>query len=253
MEILQYKNLIRNLIIYHLFARYKKTIFGYLWTLVTPLLIASITAIVFSVIFNTNLNEFVIFLFSGLIAWNLFNVILTQGASVFIHYENLLKKIYLPRIIFPIAMSLSIFIDAVLSSLAFIAICVYMGSQLSLDLLFMILSFVLLYLFSFGIMLTLACITVMYRDIPHIVTIMLQAFFFLTPILYDKTMLSGKLADFMVYNPLVYFIDLFRIPIMQNAIPDLSLVMICFVFSISSLLIGFYIYIKTKDKITLYL
>lgn len=253
MKILNYKGLIKQLIRYHLFARYKKTILGYFWTLVTPLLMAGITAIVFSVIFKTNLNDFVVFLFSGLIAWNLFNMMLTQGATVFLHYENLLKKVYLPRIIFPVATSLSILIDSVLSSLAFLIICIYMGSQLSIDLLFILLGFILLYIFSFGIMLALASMTVMYRDIPHIITVLLQAFFFLTPILYDKSMLSGKLAELMVYNPLIYFIDLFRLPVIYNQVPELSLIITCSILSAMSLTIGYYIFRKTQDKLTLYL
>ncbi len=102
-------------------------------------------------------------------------------------------------------------------------------------------------------MLALASMTVMYRDIPHIITVLLQAFFFLTPILYDKSMLSGKLAELMVYNPLIYFIDLFRLPVIYNKVPELSLIITCSILSAISLTIGYYIFRKTKDKLTLYL
>ena len=86
-----------------LILRYRRTVLGYLWTLINPLLMMSVMAMVFATIFKEDVKVFAVFLFAGMIPWNCFNSIVVQSSGSFINNEGLIKKIYLPRELFPVS------------------------------------------------------------------------------------------------------------------------------------------------------
>lgn len=232
-----------------LVLRYRRTIIGYFWTLVNPLLMMSVTAFVFSALFNVPLREYAVFLFSGMVAWNSFNSTVFQSCYAFINNEGLIKKIYLPKIIFPLSISMGAAIDTLLSFLSLLVLILLLGGKLTLALLFLPLSFFLLFIFSFGIGLIVSVLTVFFRDLLYIITVLLQAMFFLTPVLYEKTMILGPAAFLMKINPLVPFIDIFRMPLAHGNVPAIESVLAAAVFSILSALAGLIVFIKNEKKI----
>ena len=252
-NLFQYKHIIENFVKFHLISRYKRTVLGYLWTLIHPLMMVSVTAVVFSALFNINLNTFIIFLFSGMMAWNLFNNMVLHICQSFVSNEGIIKKVYFPRILLPFSMSIGILIDSLLASIPFLLIIFLVGGTLSIELIFLLASFLILFIFSLGLGLVVSVYTVYYRDIEHILTIILQALFFLTPILYDKSMLSGFVEQIISYNPLVIFMELFRSPIMLSQLPSLEIIISSLIISFISLIIGLIIFNKNKDKIVYHL
>lgn len=101
-ELSSSRNVLSQLIFQQLILRYRRTALGYLWTLINPLLMMSIMAMVFSTLFKADLKSFAVFLFAGMIPWNFFSAVITQSGASFINNEGLIKKIYLPKVIFPL-------------------------------------------------------------------------------------------------------------------------------------------------------
>ncbi len=232
-----------------LILRYRRTMLGYVWTLINPLMMMTVTAVVFSNLFKADLKTFTIFMFAGMIPWNCFNAMVIQSTTAFIHNEGLIKKIYLPKLLFPLGIALALVIDSMLSLVALFAIMSFIGAEPSWALLFLPVAYVLLFLFSFGVALVASVLTVFFRDLQHVVVIAMQALFFLTPIIYDKTSFVGGVAWLFALNPVTPFIELFRAPIRYGALPDLTLLTHATAIAVVSLVVGILFFLSQEKKI----
>lgn len=229
--------------------RYRRSALGFLWTLINPLAMMSFMAIVFSSLFKTDLKTFAVFLFSGMIAWNFFNSIVTQSSSSFLMNESLIKKIYLPKVIFPLSIAISALIDSVLSFISLFVIIIALGGTLSWALLFLPVSFFLLFIFSVGIGLLISIATVYFRDLQHILLIAIQGLFFLTPILYKPNSLGGKIGWLVSLNPVTPFIALFRIPLIDSTVPSVLIITQATCLALFAMGIGLLIFLRYEKQI----
>ena len=248
-EVVATRAVVHQLVRQHLILRYRRTVLGYFWTLINPLLMMSITALVFANLFHMDLKTFAIFMFAGMVPWNFFSNVVTQSASCLILNEGLIKKIYLPKIIFPLSVSIGILVDSILSLGALFIIILVIGGSPSWSLLFLPFAYILVFVFSFGIGLIAAVLTVFFRDLQHVIGIAMQALFFLTPIIYDKTAILGHFGTLLRLNPMTHFIDLFRMPIRYGQMPDVNTIIIATVLSLVSLLVGFWFFLKQENRI----
>lgn len=248
-EIQASRNVLWQLITQQLILRYRRTVLGYLWTLVNPVLMMSVMATVFSTLFKTDIKVFAVFLFAGMIPWNFFNSVVTQSCTAFIHNEGLIKKIYLPKVIFPLSITLALLIDSLLSFIALFFIILVLGGSLSWSLLFLPISFALLFLFAFGIGLIVSVATVFFRDLQHVILIAMQGLFFLTPILYKHDALAGKVAWLVGLNPMTPFIALFRAPLLEAAPPNGATILQSVVIALGTITLGVFIFLRQEKKI----
>ncbi|NOT14663.1 MAG: ABC transporter permease [Methylotenera sp.] len=248
-EVSKFRFVLQQLVRQQLILRYRRTALGYVWTLINPLLMMSVTAVVFSTLFKLELKTYAVFLFAGMIPWNYFNSSIVQSGSAFISNESLIKKIYLPKSLFPLSISLGILIDSVLSFFALLLIILALGGQFSWALLFIPVAFLLLFFFTFGIALVFSIVTVFFRDMQYIVTIAMQALFFLTPVMYNKAMLGGKVAVLVAMNPINPFIEMFRFPLVSGTLPSVWVVTQAILFAAISMVVGFFVFICNEKKI----
>jgi ABC-type polysaccharide/polyol phosphate export permease len=232
-----------------LVLRYRRTVLGYLWSLINPLIMMSSMSLVFATLFKTDLKTFTIFLFTGMIPWNFFSAVVTQSSSTFLNNESLIKKIYLPKIIFPLSLCLSLLIDSLLSFVALFIIIVCIGGSLSWAVLFIPMAYFLLFIFAFGIGLIMSVATVYFRDLQHIILIAMQGLFFLTPIFYKSDALAGKVAFLVDINPISTFIDLFRFPLYLSTLPTLVVILKAMAFSMIAMILGLFFFLRQEKKI----
>lgn len=247
-EVNAYRDVLWQLVRQQLILRYRRTVLGYLWTLLNPILMMSVMAVVFATLFNQDLKTFTIFLFSGMIAWNCFNSIVVQSSTSFIGNEGLIKKIYLPRVIFPLSVSLGVVIDSLLCFIALFAIMLAIGGQISWALLFIPIAYTLLVLFSIGIALVVSVATVFFRDLQYVIGIIMQAWFFLTPVFYKPDSLRGKVAWLIELNPLTSFVELFRAPLYLGILPAPGVILNTFVIAVFSMVIGLFFFCARRIK-----
>lgn len=248
-EIKAYKDVLLQLVRQQLILRYRRTVFGYLWTLLNPILMMSVTAVVFASLFKADLKTFAVFLFAGMIPWNFFSSTVTQATTSFINNESLIKKIYLPRLLFPLSVAIGILIDSLLSFLALFIIMLVIGAPFSMSLLFIPIAYVLLFFFSFGIAIVFSIATVFFRDLQYVIGIAMQALFFLTPVLYKSEALAGKVAWLIKINPVATYIELFRAPLYTASLPSFSVIIHGVFLALVSMVFGMIIFMKQEKKI----
>ena len=177
-ELYDSRTVLSQLVAQQLILRYRRTVLGYLWTLVNPLLMMSVMALVFATLFKADLKTFAIFLFSAMIPWNFFSSVVTQSGTSFINNEGLIKKIYLPKAIFPLSITFALLIDSVLSFFALLAIIAVIGGSMSWAVLFIPVAYTLLFFFALGIGLIMSVATVFFRDLQHVILIAMQGLFY---------------------------------------------------------------------------
>lgn len=248
-EIYEYRNVLKQLVAQQLILRYRRTALGYLWTLVNPLLMMSVMAVVFSNLYNIEIRKFAIFLFAGMVPWNFFSSAISQSCSALINNEGLIKKIYLPKIIFPLSVSVSLLIDSVLSFLALILIILLLGGEIGRAITFIPISYALLWLFTLGLGFVVSLISVYFRDMQHIIVIVLQGLFFLSPVLYKNETLSGRIKWVVEMNPISTYIELFRGPLLSNSLPELDVLVNAIALSTLSISIGLIMYFRNEKNI----
>lgn len=248
-EILQYRQVLRQLIHQQITMRYRRTFFGFLWTLLNPLLNMTIIAVVFSFVMKFQVNEYAIFLFAAMIPWTIFSSSLSQGGSSLILNETLFKKIYLPKQLFVISVVVTTLVDSFLSTACLFIIAFIIGAKISLALLFLPAAFLLLAMFSLGLAFILSIVTVYFRDIQHLIVVFLQAMYFATPIIYPIDAIPARFHFIFYWNPVYYFIDLFRAPIYSGVMPDVHTLAICIGLACVSLVCGVYFFMRNEAKV----
>jgi ABC-type polysaccharide/polyol phosphate export permease len=243
------REVLAQLVSQQLILRYRRTTLGFFWTLINPLLMMSVMAVVFSTLFAADLKTFTIFLFSGMIPWGFFSSVVTQSGASYINNEGLIKKIYLPKVLFPLSIAIALLIDSVLSFFALFAIIIMVGGTLSWALLFTPIAYLLLFFFAFGIGLIMAVATVFFRDLQHVILIAMQGLFFLTPIFYKHDALAGKIGWLVNLNPVVPFIELFRAPLYLTHLPSIDVVLQAIIIDLCTMGLGLLIFFRYEKKI----
>ncbi len=248
-ELYKRRNVLMQLVSQQLILRYRRTALGYLWTLINPLLMMSVMAVVFATLFKADLKTFTVFLFTGMIPWNFFSSVVSQSGSSLINNEGLIKKIYLPKVIFPLSVVLALLIDSVLSFLALFLIILAIGGSLSWAALFIPVAYLLLFFFALGIGLITSVAMVFFRDLQHVILIAMQGLFFLTPIFYKNEALAGKIGWLVGLNPVVPFIELFRAPLYSASLPKSSVIIQALLLSLAAISIGLLVFRRHEKKI----
>ena len=248
-EVSDARHVLEQLVRQQLILRYRNTVLGYLWTLINPLMMMTITAVVFANLFKVDLKTFAIFMFSAMVPWNLFNSVVVQSASVFLTNEGLIKKIYLPKLLFPLSTALALLIDSILALIALFVLILFIGWSPSWSLIFLPVGYALVFCFAFGAALLVSVAAVFFRDLQHVILIVMQALFFLTPIIYEKTAIVGKAAILLQLNPITPFVELFRAPIRYGMFPDPAVIMQTVVIAAVTLLLGFAVFLNQQNKI----
>ena len=243
------RNILYRLVAQQLILRYRRTALGFLWTLINPLMMMTVLALVFSQLFKVDLKTFAIALFAGMIPWNFFSSVVSQSTTAYINNEGLIKKIYIPKMIFPLSIACGLLIDATLSFVVLFIIILALGGSISWALLFIPVSFLLLFVFSFGVALIASIATVYFRDLQHIVLIFLQGLFFLTPVLYKPDSLSGKVAWLIDINPVTPFIALFNMPLTESSVPTGVLLLKAVLITLFAISLGLFLYVRLQKKI----
>lgn len=248
-ELYDSRNVLHQLVAQQLILRYRRTVLGYLWTLINPLLMMSVMAVVFSALFKADLQTFALFLFAGMIPWNFFSSVVTQSGTAFINNEGLIKKIYIPKALFPLSIASALLIDSLFSFIALFAIIIALGGTISWALLFLPVSYVLLFVFAMGFGMIMSVATVFFRDLQYVMAIAMQALFFLTPILYKPDALAGRTKWLIEINPVTPFIALFRAPLIDASLPSSDAILQATMIAVITIIVGLTFFLRQEKKV----
>lgn len=189
-ELYAYWELAENLVIRDLKVRYKNSVLGFLWSLLNPLLLMLVFTVVFTIMLpNLAIPKFPVFVLCALLPWNFFNTSVLGGTTSIVSNGHLIKKVYFPREILPIAMVLSNFVNLLLALPVLFALIVFFRVPLNVSLVYLPLIMIVQVAFTIGMALILATLDVFYRDTGVIMEVIMQAWFFLTPVFYPVSLL----------------------------------------------------------------
>jgi lipopolysaccharide transport system permease protein len=183
-ELTGYRELIVNLVVRELKARYKNSALGFLWSLLNPLGMMLVFTVVFTVMMPSNIERFPIFLLCGLLPWNFASTGLMVSINSVVGNSNLVKKVYFPREILPIASVLANLVNFLLALVVLFAVLLISHSPLSPWLWLLPVVIIIETCFILGVSLILSTINVFYRDTIMIMDVVILAWFFLTPVVY---------------------------------------------------------------------
>lgn len=207
-------------------ARWIRTQLGPLWLIAQPLA----TILIFTVIFVNIMRPgmpaheskfaYSIYLCAGIIFYNLFSEMLNRCVGVFVENANLLKKIYFPRLCLPVIVMISSLLNFVVILLLFLGFLVLARAFPGWVILSALPVVVILVVFTMGLGMLLACINVFYRDVQQMVQVVLQFWFWLTPIVYVPAALPERVVSFLHWNPLFPLIRAAHDIFLEQALPN---------------------------------
>ena len=251
-ELVAYRSLLRELVARDLKVRYKRSALGILWTMLNPLLLMSILAFVFSHVLRVTLEHFSIYLLSALVLWNFFAQATSWSTACFLSYAPLIKKVYVPQAIFVLATVLAGVVNLFISLVPLAVIMLVVGHPFSPSLAFLPVPILLTAMFSLGVSLALAPLSVMFADVVPIYQVVLSGWIYLTPILYPLTLLPDHYRRILVLNPMTHLVEAFRTPIYQGEIPSANVLATSAVAGVGTLLIGWFIFKRYTDRVAYY-
>lgn len=273
-ELLSSRELLSNLTLREIRGKYKRTVFGQLWSLANPLALMLIYTFVFSLIFRikpdigdpSGLNNFALWLLCGLLPFTFLSTVINMGVGSLVANAGLIQKVSFNRIVLPLSLVGSagynwLFEMAVLAIALSIAVGVMGGIMLQWVPIALV-AMLLLTVFAAGLALMLAIANVYFRDTQWFVSILLQMWMYLSPVIYPSSMVSDvstqlgglfgtplHLADIYYLNPMVHFLDLFRNLLYDNRWPDVATWLICLVWAVGVFVIGVIVFRRNERNL----
>ena len=247
LDIIRYRDLIYQLIRRDIVARYKRSILGVIWTMLQPLGIMLVMSIVFSQLFR-QIEGYIAYLLSGLIAWTFFS----QTTSAAVHQSvwggAIMRRIYIPHTAFSISSVGTGVVNLILSLFPLLIILLIAQRPITWSILFIPIPILLLTAFALGMGLLLSTLAVHFPDITEMYQIIIQAWMYLTPIIYPEDIIPETYRYWILHlNPMYYLIDMFRSPIYDGHLPPMEIIIIGTIISLGTLLAGWVYFSHRAD------
>jgi len=247
-ELYAYRNLIWQLAWSDFKLRYKNSMLGYFWSLLEPLLMLLVLYVVFSNLMKIKVEYYQLFLFVGIILWGFLSRATNSGMSSIVGKAGIIKKIYFPRDIFVISSCITALLMSIFESLVFVMFMVFYRVPVSINLAYA--PFILLFLciISLGLSLALSALNVFYRDVQFIWQVIMQAGFYLTPIIYTIDIFPKDLQRFVLLNPIARIIISARNTIIYSSPATMEDLLFMLLSSVVFLLVGYIIFFILEPR-----
>ncbi len=250
----KYRVLIKQLVSKDIKLKYRRSVLGYVWSVLNPLLIMIVMYLVFSHIFRFDLAYYPAYLIIGQTIFTFMTEATNQAIFSITGNSALLKKIYVPKYIFTLSKVTSSLVNLLFSMGAMLIVFIVSKVQFSFFMLFLPVILVEVYIFSLGLGLFLAQAAVFFQDIQYIYSVLTTAWMYLTPIFYPIEQLPETVQrSIMIGNPMYHYISQFRTIVLAQALPDLYTVCYGFGLAVICLAFGTWSFIRAQDRFILYI
>lgn len=248
-EIYNYREMLASLIKKELRGKYKASVLGFMWSFLTPLFQMLVYIVVFSYILRSGIEHFAIFLLVSLMPWNFFSASITSGSTCVVSQENLVKKIYFPRIILPLSFVTSMFVNMLVTFIIIFVVLIISGFGINLSAVaFLPIVMIAEYILSLGICMIISALAVYFRDLEYIMGILSMAWMYLTPIMYSVDMVPEKLRTLFYINPMTSIILAYQQILYHKDIPAIGTLLQSVIVGILVLVIGIVSFEKMQRR-----
>lgn len=248
-ELYRYREMIFRLVKRDLKGRYKGSLLGFLWTFINPLLQLIVYTMVFSTILRSGVEDYYIYLFVALVPWIFFSTSVSSGASVIWTQQDMVKKIFFPRIVLPISFVTAQFVNMILSFIVVIIVLEATKYGYSIEsLLYLPIIMLIEYILALGFAMIVSAVTVYLRDLEYLLTIITMAWQFLTPVFYGMNQVPDKILPILLMNPMTPIIIAYRDILYYKQIPNMETLIHACTFSIGIFLIGYVVFTRLQRR-----
>lgn len=252
-QLTKYFPLLRELVKRDMKHRYRRSFLGYLWSLLNPLLMMCVMSFVFSTVFKSTIPNFPVYLICGQTLWSFFQESTNTAMHSVVENGPLLKKVYIPKFIFPLSRVVSSFVTMSFSLLAVLIVMVFTGARFYWTILLFWIPLVFLFVFSCGMGLILSALSTYFRDINHLYGVLTLAWMYATPVFYDIALLPERVRGVIRFNPIYHIITFFRGLILYGQIPGWEVWTVCALTSTVMLAVGMLVFKKLQKNFILYI
>lgn len=249
----KYRYLISQLVSRDFKRKYKRSVLGVIWSLLNPMLIMVVQYVVFSTIFKSEIENFAVYLLSGIVCYNFFSEVTNMSLTSIIENSSLITKVYIPKFIYPISRAFSSCINFFLSLIPLVIVLAITQTHITYAVVLVPFVMICLFMLSLGVGMALSASMVFFRDTQFLWNVFNMIWMYLTPIFYPESIITGWMGTIFKFNPLYHIIRFFRIILLEGISPEPKAYLMCILTSIIPLIIGSIIFNRTKDKFVLYI
>ncbi len=245
-KIYNYRELLKTNVKKEIRGRYKNSFLGVLWSFLNPLLQLLVYSVIFGALLAGGDKTYPIYICVALIPWTYFTTAITQAAFTVIGNADIIKKVYFPREILPVSVVTSGAVNFIISTIIILAFVIFSGVGLSWYILLYPFILLIQYVLLLGIGFIVSSVTVYFRDLEHIIGVVLMAAFYATPIVYKLEQLPHTLQILVNLNPMTHLINAYRDIFYYHQMPNMEILVTLLGISLVLTVVGYFIFKKLQ-------
>jgi len=249
----QYSFLVRQLVARDFKRKYKRSSLGVFWSFLNPLLTMLVQYLVFSTIFKSSIENFIVYLLIGIILFNFFGEAVGLGLSSIVDNAQLINKVYMPKIIYPLSRVLSSAINLLISLVPLVIVMMITGVSMNKTVLLIPIGLLCLLVFCFGMAMMLSAAMVFFRDTFFLWNVVSTLWMYLTPTFYPLDIIPAAWLPIYKLNPMYQYITFLRSILLDGVAPAPELLVGCIISAVGMFAVGYLVFRKNQDKFVLYL
>ena len=254
----RYRYLLSDLVVRDIKTKYRRSALGVLWSVLNPLLMMLVLTAVFSKIIRVEVEGgFALFYLTGYIIFNFISESSNFSLTSMINAGGLIKKVYIPKYIFPLEKTIFSLVNMLFSLIAFVLVFgIFLATgkvEIHATMLLFFVPMIYIFIFAFGLNLILSTLNVFFRDVGHLWSVFVTVWMYATPIIYPINIVPEWLQSIIRFNPLYHYVTYFRNVMIYGIVPSFTDNLICFGFSLIFLLVGVTVFRKNQDKFVLHI
>ncbi len=248
-EMWKTKGILFNFAITDLKIRYRNSVLGILWSVIEPLLLLGVLFFVFSTMFKFEIENFPIYLLSGIVTWNFFKNGTSIALSSLTNRSSLITQIYFPRSIPALSAAVTAFIMLLTELVVLGIFMVVLGFIPPLTIIYLMPVFLLAFFLIVGISLPLSVLNVKYKDVEFIWGVIIQAGFFLTPIFYQFDMMPEPIQNILQFSPMVQIVTMVHHVVLYGTLPTINSILYAVTSTFIIVFFGYLVFRKLQARI----
>jgi len=249
----RYVFLLKQLVNRDFQTKYKRSVLGVAWSFLNPLLSMAVQYVVFSTLFRNDTPNYPVYLLTGIVFFNFFNEAVSTGMTAITGNAMLIKKVYMPKYIYPVSKILSSLINFVFALIPLFLVMLITGTPFRSSLLLLVFDILCLLGFVTGMGLLLATFMTFFQDTRFLWNVLSMMWMYATPIFYTENIIPQKLLFVYHMNPMYQYITFARVAIIGGTSPAPTAYLWCMISSLVVLALGMIVFKKNQDKFVLYL
>lgn len=249
----RYHFLLKQLVLRDFKAKYKRSVLGVFWSFLNPLLTMTVQYAIFSTMFRSDIPHYPVYLLTGVVFFNFFSEAVSLGMHCITGNASLIKKVYVPKYIYPVTRTLSSSINFLLALIPLVLVMLFTGLHFHLSLLLLIFDLLCMFCFVLGMVMILSTLMTFFQDVQFLWNVISMVWMYATPIFYPESIIPAQFLPLYHMNPLYQYITFARICIINGVSPAPTAYLWCLLSALGVLALGVWLFKKNQDKFILYL